>query len=67
MDKLMPGHYTVDRLGESNRFVVELNVPCQSNGKSVPMIDKKYASLGGLHLLLKTYSRLGYIADRIAF
>lgn len=58
-------HYTVDRVGGLNRFIIELYFPGRAQNDYLS--NKMWANLDELHELLRDFSDAGYIADRIAF
>lgn len=55
-------HYTVDRIENINTFTV-----CLYHEDQVKSVTSLQIRLEDISKLLQEYSRLGYIADRIAF
>lgn len=55
-------HYTVDRIEESNSFIIFLY-----SENNIESLTAYRVGLNAISKLLQEFSRLGYIADRIAF
>ena len=55
-------HYTVDRIENRNTFIV-----CLYSENDIESLQAWRVGLNAISKLLQEYSRLGYIADRIAF
>lgn len=55
-------HYMVDKIEGSNGFIV-----CLYSENNIDSLRAWRVGLNALSLLLQEYSRLGYVADRIAF
>lgn len=59
-------HYTVDRVSDLDRFIVDVYCYRRGSSNSIP-VDKVFVPINKLHTILKKFSDAGYIADRIAF
>ena len=55
-------HYTVDKIKDSNGFIVFVY-----SEDDIGSLQAWRVGLNAISTLLQEYSRLGYIADRIAF
>lgn len=55
-------HYTVDKVRDSNGFIV-----CVYSEDDIGSLQAWRVGLNAISTLLRQYSRLGYVADRIAF
>ena len=55
-------HYTVDKIRDSNGFIV-----CVYSENDIESLMAWRVGLNAISKLLLAYSRLGYVADRIAF
>lgn len=55
-------HYTVDRINDTDRFVV--NVYSSDNPEELIVYS---VNIEGIGSILRRFESLGYIADRIAF
>lgn len=55
-------HYTVDKVRDSNGFIV-----CVYSENDIESLRAWRVGLNAISELLRSYSRLGYVADRIAF
>ena len=61
-EEYSPVHYTVDRINDSDRFIV--NVYSPDNPEELTTYS---ANIEGIGSILRRFEILGYIADRIAF
>ena len=55
-------HYTVDRLNDTDRFIVNVYFP--DNPEEIIVYSANIEDIGSI---LRRFESLGYIADRIAF
>ena len=55
-------HYTVDRLNDTDRFIVNVYFP--DNPEELIVYSANIEDIGSI---LRRFESLGYIADRIAF
>lgn len=55
-------HYTVDKLNETDRFIVNVYFP--DNPEELIVYSANIEDIGSI---LRRFESLGYIADRIAF
>ena len=55
-------HYTVDQIESGNGFIV-----CVYSEDDIESLQAWRVGLNAISTLLRQYSRLGYVADRIAF
>lgn len=55
-------HYTVDRLNDTDRFIVNVYFP--DNPEELIVYSVNIENIGSI---LRRFESLGYIADRIAF
>lgn len=61
-EEYSPAHYTVDRINDADRFVV--NVYSPDNPEELIIYSANIENIGSI---LRRFESLGYIADRIAF
>ena len=61
-EEYSPVHYTVDRLNDTDRFIVNVYFP--DNPDELIVYSANIEDIGSI---LRRFESLGYIADRIAF
>ena len=61
-EKYSPVHYTVDRINDTDRFIVNVYFP--DNPEELIVYSANIEDIGSI---LRRFESLGYIADRIAF
>ena len=61
-EEYSPVHYTVDRINDTDRFIV--NVYSPDNPEELIVYSVNIEEIGSI---LRRFESLGYIADRIAF
>lgn len=61
-EEYLPVHYIVDRLNDTDRFVI--NVYSPDNPEELIVYSANIENIGSI---LRRFESLGYIADRIAF
>lgn len=61
-EECLPVHYTVDRLNDTDRFIINVYFP--DNPEELTTYS---ANIEGVGSILRRFESLGYIADRIAF
>ena len=61
-EEYSPVHYTVDRLNDTDRFIVNVYFP--DNPEELIVYSANIEDIGSI---LRRFESLGYIADRIAF
>ena len=61
-EEYSPVHYTVDRINDSDRFIVNVYFP--DNPEELIVYSANIENIGSI---LRRFESLGYIADRIAF
>lgn len=61
-EEYSPVHYTVDRINDADRFIVNVYFP--DNPEELIVYSANIEDIGSI---LRRFESLGYIADRIAF
>ena len=61
-EEYSPVHYTVDRINDADRFIVNVYFP--DNPGELIVYSANIEDIGSI---LRRFESLGYIADRIAF
>lgn len=61
-EEYSPVHYAVDRLNDTDRFIVNVYFP--DNPEELIVYSANIEDIGSI---LRRFESLGYIADRIAF
>ena len=61
-EEYSPVHYTIDRLNDADRFIVNVYFP--DNPEELIVYSANIEEIGSI---LRRFESLGYIADRIAF
>ena len=61
-EEYSPVHYTIDRLNDADRFIINVYFP--DNPEELIVYSANIEDIGSI---LRRFESLGYIADRIAF
>lgn len=61
-EEYSPVHYTVDRINDTDRFIINVYFP--DNPEELIVYSANIEDIGSI---LRRFESLGYIADRIAF
>ena len=61
-EEYSPVHYTVDRLNDADRFIINVYFPDKPEE-----LTTYSANIENIGSILRRFESLGYIADRIAF